>query len=113
MAAANRIQAARHRGDEDDVTDSAASLERPEPSEDGGDDKAGHAEKKDKGPDDKDDADGVRIDFQNVWFRYPTRDAPVLNGLDLTVRCSRCRVQHSFPLFVAGQTVADNSPSHF
>lgn len=28
---------------------------------------------------------GVKIQMQNVWFRYPTRDAPILNGLDLTV----------------------------
>ncbi|KAI6476611.1 hypothetical protein MCOR17_000947 [Pyricularia oryzae] len=28
---------------------------------------------------------GVKLEFNNVWFRYPTRDAPVLNGLDLTV----------------------------
>ena len=28
---------------------------------------------------------GARIEFSNVWFRYPTRDAPVLSGLDLTV----------------------------
>jgi ABC-type multidrug transport system fused ATPase/permease subunit len=34
------------------------------------------------GEDDK----GVRIEFSNVWFRYPTRDIPVLTGLDLTVR---------------------------
>lgn len=28
---------------------------------------------------------GVKIQFQNVWFRYPTRDVPILNGLTLTV----------------------------
>ncbi|KAI6439974.1 hypothetical protein MCOR22_007542 [Pyricularia oryzae] len=28
---------------------------------------------------------GVKLEFKNVWFRYPTRDVPVLNGLDLTV----------------------------
>ncbi|KAJ9142373.1 p-loop containing nucleoside triphosphate hydrolase [Pleurostoma richardsiae] len=33
------------------------------------------------GEDDK----GVRIEFSNVWFRYPTRDIPVLTGLDLTI----------------------------
>lgn len=32
---------------------------------------------------------GVKIHFQNVWFRYPTRDVPILNGLDLTV-CALC-----------------------
>jgi len=32
---------------------------------------------------------GVKIQFNNVWFRYPTRDAPILNGLTLTVRESR------------------------
>lgn len=35
----------------------------------------------DLGADDK----GVKIEFRNVWFRYPTRDVPVLNGLNLTV----------------------------
>lgn len=34
---------------------------------------------------------GVKIQFQNVWFRYPTRDVPILNGLNLTVR------SHVFP----------------
>ena len=29
---------------------------------------------------------GVKVHFQNVWFRYPTRDVPILNGLNLTVR---------------------------
>lgn len=29
---------------------------------------------------------GVKIEFCDVWFKYPTRDVPVLNGLDLTVR---------------------------
>ncbi|KAK0709215.1 ABC transporter-like protein [Lasiosphaeria miniovina] len=28
---------------------------------------------------------GVKIQFQNVWFRYPTRDVPILNGLNLTI----------------------------
>lgn len=28
---------------------------------------------------------GVKIQFQNVWFKYPTRDVPILNGLNLTV----------------------------
>ncbi|KAI2602444.1 P-loop containing nucleoside triphosphate hydrolase protein [Hypoxylon sp. NC1633] len=28
---------------------------------------------------------GVKIELQNVWFRYPTRDVPVLNGLNLTI----------------------------
>jgi ABC-type multidrug transport system fused ATPase/permease subunit len=32
-----------------------------------------------------DDDMGVKIQFQNVWFRYPTRDVPILNGLSLTV----------------------------
>jgi ABC-type multidrug transport system fused ATPase/permease subunit len=36
-----------------------------------------------------DDDNGVKIQFQNVWFRYPTRDVPILNGLDLTVRNRR------------------------
>lgn len=28
---------------------------------------------------------GVRIELQNVWFKYPTRDVPVLQGLSLAV----------------------------
>ncbi|KAK0707633.1 P-loop containing nucleoside triphosphate hydrolase protein [Lasiosphaeris hirsuta] len=28
---------------------------------------------------------GVKIQFSNVWFRYPTRDVPVLNGLSLMI----------------------------
>lgn len=32
-----------------------------------------------------DDNRGVRIELQNVWFQYPTRNAPVLNGLNMTV----------------------------
>ncbi|CAK7225218.1 hypothetical protein SCUCBS95973_005787 [Sporothrix curviconia] len=34
----------------------------------------------DLGPEDQ----GVKIEFRNVWFRYPTRDVPVLNGLNMT-----------------------------
>ena len=29
---------------------------------------------------------GVRLQFNNVWFKYPTRDSTVLNGLNMTVR---------------------------
>ncbi len=32
---------------------------------------------------------GVKIHFQNVWFKYPTRDVPILNGLNLTVSTER------------------------
>ncbi|KAA8628117.1 hypothetical protein SMACR_07938 [Sordaria macrospora] len=28
---------------------------------------------------------GVKVEFRNVRFKYPTRDVPVLNGLDLTI----------------------------
>lgn len=28
---------------------------------------------------------GVKIEFSDVWFRYPAREAPVLSGLNLTV----------------------------
>ncbi|KAK3316628.1 P-loop containing nucleoside triphosphate hydrolase protein [Apodospora peruviana] len=28
---------------------------------------------------------GVKVQFNNVWFRYPTRDVPILNGLNLTI----------------------------
>ncbi|KAK8062991.1 ABC multidrug transporter, partial [Apiospora hydei] len=33
----------------------------------------------------EDKAEGVRLKLQNVWFRYPTRDVPVLCGLDMTI----------------------------
>jgi ATP-binding cassette subfamily B (MDR/TAP) protein 1 len=32
---------------------------------------------------------GVKIEFKDVFFRYPTRDVPVLNGLNMTVRLIR------------------------
>ncbi|KAK8036285.1 spermidine/putrescine import ATP-binding protein potA [Apiospora rasikravindrae] len=32
-----------------------------------------------------DKAEGVRLELHNVWFRYPTRDVPVLCGLDMTI----------------------------
>lgn len=32
-----------------------------------------------------DNSSGVKIEFSDVWFRYPARDAPVLNGLNFTV----------------------------
>ncbi len=35
---------------------------------------------------------GVRIEFRNVWFRYPTRDVPILNGLNISVSLSVCLV---------------------
>ncbi len=42
---------------------------------------------------------GIRIDFRNVWFRYPTRDVPILNGLNLTVGClSRASLSDSTAL---------------
>lgn len=28
---------------------------------------------------------GVKVELRDVWFRYPTRDVPILNGLNLTV----------------------------
>lgn len=28
---------------------------------------------------------GVKIELQNVWFQYPTRDVSILNGLNVTV----------------------------
>lgn len=28
---------------------------------------------------------GVKIELKNVWFKYPTRDVMVLNGLNMTV----------------------------
>ncbi|RYC60568.1 hypothetical protein CHU98_g5624 [Xylaria longipes] len=28
---------------------------------------------------------GVKIELRDVWFKYPTRDVPVLNGLNMTI----------------------------
>lgn len=28
---------------------------------------------------------GPKVELRNVWFRYPTRDVPVLRGLNMTV----------------------------
>jgi len=36
---------------------------------------------------------GVRIELRDVWFKYPTRDVPVLNGLNITVS-----IDHQSPL---------------
>ncbi|KAI0096432.1 ABC transporter-like protein [Nemania sp. FL0031] len=33
----------------------------------------------------RDDDRGVRIELQDVWFKYPTRDVPVLSGLNMTI----------------------------
>ncbi|KAK8116959.1 ABC transporter family protein [Apiospora kogelbergensis] len=33
----------------------------------------------------RDGTEGVRVDLQNVWFRYPTRDVPVLCGLNMAI----------------------------
>lgn len=35
--------------------------------------------------DDEKDIRGVKIELRDVWFRYPSRDVPVLTGLDMTV----------------------------
>ncbi|KAI1339085.1 ABC transporter-like protein [Xylariaceae sp. FL0016] len=34
---------------------------------------------------DNDDERGVKVELQDVWFRYPTRDVPVLSGLNLAI----------------------------
>ncbi|XXG99724.1 hypothetical protein Hte_006065 [Hypoxylon texense] len=31
------------------------------------------------------DIQGIKIELRDVWFRYPTRDVPVLNGLSMTI----------------------------
>ncbi|KAI0015981.1 ABC transporter-like protein [Xylariomycetidae sp. FL0641] len=30
-------------------------------------------------------SEGAKIELQNVWFQYPTRDVPVLNSLNMTI----------------------------
>ncbi|SPO00227.1 related to multidrug resistance protein [Cephalotrichum gorgonifer] len=70
-AAANRILASR-------------DLEPGEESKEVGDsDKAEEAAAREVTP--GAGAGGARIEFSNVWFRYPARDAPVLSGLDLMI----------------------------
>jgi ATP-binding cassette subfamily B (MDR/TAP) protein 1 len=27
----------------------------------------------------------VKVELKNIWFKYPTRDVPVLQGLNMTV----------------------------
>ena len=39
----------------------------------------GDSEENEKGP------QGVKIELKDLWFKYPTRDVPVLNGLNMTV----------------------------
>ncbi|KAI1499704.1 P-loop containing nucleoside triphosphate hydrolase protein [Biscogniauxia marginata] len=60
-AAANRIQAMRLK---DDDTNSGVTLT----------DASIHGNNK-----------GVKIELQDVWFKYPTRDVAVLNGLNITI----------------------------
>lgn len=64
-AAANRIRSMRKRGE---VEDDGHPL-------DFGDEEVDE----EKGP------NGVRIELRNVHFKYPTRDVPVLNGLNMTI----------------------------
>lgn len=37
---------------------------------------------------------GVRIELRDVWFKYPTRDVPVLNGLNMTVSFHRAKASN-------------------
>ncbi|EKD13596.1 ABC transporter [Drepanopeziza brunnea f. sp. 'multigermtubi' MB_m1] len=32
---------------------------------------------------------GVKLELRDVWFRYPTRDVPVLQGLDMTIEAGQ------------------------
>ena len=38
---------------------------------------------------------GVKIELRDLWFKYPTRDIPIFQGLNLTVR------HPLFPLYKA------------
>ncbi len=33
----------------------------------------------------QDTAGGVKIELNDLWFKYPTRDIPIFTGLNLTV----------------------------
>ncbi len=33
----------------------------------------------------QDTAGGVKIELEDLWFKYPTRDIPIFSGLNLTV----------------------------
>lgn len=63
-AAANRIRSMRSRGE----------VESKEKELD-----LSSLDDEEKGP------QGVKIELKNIWFQYPTRDVPVLTGLNLTV----------------------------
>jgi ABC-type multidrug transport system fused ATPase/permease subunit len=38
--------------------------------------------------DDEKDIMGPKIELKDVWFKYPTRDTPVLRGVNMTVSLS-------------------------
>ncbi|KAI1330122.1 P-loop containing nucleoside triphosphate hydrolase protein [Xylariaceae sp. FL0255] len=31
------------------------------------------------------DGNGVKVEIKDLWFKYPTRDVPILNGLNMTI----------------------------
>ncbi|KAK0119280.1 hypothetical protein ONS95_008128 [Cadophora gregata] len=39
--------------------------------------------------DEERDRRGVKIELRDVWFRYPTRDVPVLKGLNMTIEAGQ------------------------
>ncbi|RDW89223.1 p-loop containing nucleoside triphosphate hydrolase-14 [Coleophoma cylindrospora] len=65
FAAATRIQAMRPPPEKEESSSELLDLSVLETNE--------------KGP------QGVKIELKNVWFKYPTRDVPVLKGLDMTI----------------------------
>lgn len=60
----------------------ATRIEKMRPTE-----KAGSVETPFKldNEDDEKGVQGVKIELKDVWFQYPTRDVPVLRGLNMTV----------------------------
>jgi ATP-binding cassette subfamily B (MDR/TAP) protein 1 len=37
---------------------------------------------------------GVKVELKNVWFKYPTRDVPVLQGLNMTVSLNKSNTSY-------------------
>ncbi len=59
---------------------------------------------------------GVKIELRDVYFKYPTRDVPVLNGLDMTVRKTPPTCLLGLPILISlqiekGQFAAIVGPS--
>lgn len=41
---------------------------------------------------------GVKVEFRDVWFNYPTRDVSILKGLNIAVSCFQPRTSSAVKL---------------